>query len=139
MKDFLPGYVRTLADLMGLREWEFQVEDGTSDEDVATINLTQWQQHAVITIMPCFWLKPPDIQRWVVTHELVHSHVSPVRAVLDEDIASAKVLSQQVYEMAYASLTRIVEHAVNAIAAAWAKSLPLPPEEVKDAESILPH
>jgi hypothetical protein len=123
--DSLERYVRQLADLCGLRDWKVTLEDDAPDDDalgacfcvygrkVANIRLAE---HDTIESL-----------RHTIVHELLHSHLDPVRLPI-ENIRST--LGEPLYNVTHNSLVDAVEYATDAIASVIAPMLPLPDRAV---------
>jgi hypothetical protein len=137
--EWLPAYVRELADGLGLKDWtfEFHVETlgGEGEETVAEVRFAGYRKHAGIILDPVRWpAASRDWKREVLVHELVHCHINPIYYVLTEDICDGRLLNQSQYNMAHAAMKRQVEYATDGIAAAIACHYPLPPEETHETQ-----
>jgi hypothetical protein len=80
----VPGYVRFLANLMGLPHWKIHIEaaDGHGDA-YAEIFVTDNRAVAVMRLYPPFFQASEEDQRHSLVHELLHPRLHPVRVHFD--------------------------------------------------------
>lgn len=119
----LNAYIRELADLMGLRDWTFDLAAQPSKSDTyASIHCVHGQRHAKLKLCREFRTLTPAYQRATLVHELVHCHVEDAdelaRTLATEELGrQAAKTFERAFELA-------LEHAVDGIAEAWAPKLP---------------
>ncbi len=123
--EHLVRYVRLVADLFGLRDWEIIVAEQHCDEDtLADTETTYGQRNARLRFNEKWQAWPVEELRSTVVHELLHVHTEPICEML-ADMAGATL-----DEKAAAALTSAVsysmERAVDQIAVAIAPYFPLP-------------
>lgn len=71
----LVRYIRLIADMMGLRDWTFELDnDPTDANDLAHIEPIFGQRRAIIAVSAGFAGCPPEFQRKAIVHELTHAH-----------------------------------------------------------------
>jgi hypothetical protein len=122
-KDSFGPYVRSLADLMGLRDWKVTIGDGGArDDSAASVWLQGGVKNARIHLSEEFLGYDADRQRQTLVHELVHAHFA----------ASDGMLMDWLDDARYKGYVRIFEYAVDGIAEEWAKFLPLPNEGIEE-------
>ena len=80
----LGGYVRFLADALRLKDVQVDVvyDGGLPDGTAAEVRPVR-ARYLVLAIGPAFCDLPPDEQRHVLVHELLHGHLEPIREVAD--------------------------------------------------------
>lgn len=130
-RDELGRYVRHVADLCGLRDWHLviahkpieQSRDDTDHWDLAYCAVTYGRKKATIGFAEDWAAWSESDLRMVVTHELVHCHVEPMRWALNN---VKSVTGPGIYEVISDAFSDAMELAVDAIATAWAETLPLP-------------
>lgn len=128
-RDELVRYVREMADMMGLRDWMVGIADDPPPDDAnAQVDVPFGRRCAMIRFSSAWSNRDPEELRQTVAHELVHCHIWSLEQRIC-DIASlvgsdTRNLAENVYR-------ETMELAVDAIATAWAETLPLP---VKEAE-----
>lgn len=136
----LEQYVVTIADLMGLKDWRFQVKvsEITSDhvlsrntEAGATIEPLWANKSAVITFAPNWHERGPEDVRESVVHELVHAHLSHYTWMVGTLEKQLGALAFGVFEDA---MHIVDEYTTEAISIAWAETLPLPIEYADHVE-----
>lgn len=134
----LKAYVRELADLMGLRDWDFNVVIGDPTADLpgvdcasASIECVDGRKYAVITFADWVRQGSPEDIRDTVCHELIHAHLNPACEIVRVD--ACDLMQQQTYETLMAGFRRNVEFAVDGMAGALAKHLPLIEWKGRDA------
>jgi len=124
-RDQIEPYLRELADLVGLRDWNVQVSNDppANPEHAACIDVRYGLKVAVISFHPQWAQDDPESFRAICVHELLHAHVNHVRWPLNN---VAELVGKAIYDPLYQSVTDYIEYAVDAIATEWAKTLPLP-------------
>lgn len=125
-RERLKDYIRTLADQMGLYDWALRLgDDPPNIEGAAASNYTVYgRQYATIRFDDEWFDYEPDELRTYVVHELVHCHTAKMCWAFDnvKDVLGEGSL----YRLANMAFTDAHEMTVDAIATAWAKTLPLP-------------
>lgn len=119
-------YLRTLADLMGLKDWEITLSWDYSDDDsaAAMCHTTYGRKTALIRFGVAWWDNDPETQRYYCVHELLHCHTTPMHTALCN--AQGR-LGADAYEVLKGTHGDALEYAVDGIGVAFAKFLPLPP------------
>jgi hypothetical protein len=81
---YLDGYVRDLADRMGLKDWRIEVDrELTSDSVNARVICPDPYRRAVITLGSDFAGESAEDQRGAFVHELLHVHTWEMRTAVD--------------------------------------------------------
>lgn len=76
----LGRYIRHVADMMGLRDWSFELSHNPADgEAYASIVTTYGRKVAVIEVCPNWPNLDPKVQRHSIVHELVHAHLGGLK------------------------------------------------------------
>lgn len=120
--DEVVAYVSQLANLMGLGDWEITVSANAPDEDYATVNPVYGQRKALLALDPEWASLTRSTLRWVLVHELVHLHLARLKVGVENYLGR---LVEEMRPAAQEALNSEVEYAVDAIATAWARRLPL--------------
>ena len=111
------AYVRDIADRIGLKDWTITVP-GTPPRDHADASMWMCYGRRVarVHLPDSIRHEPPEEQRDIVVHELVHLHFAAMDGTvtdwLDEDKGKA--------------YNRLFEYGIDAMAAALAPHMPLP-------------
>lgn len=114
----LRTYLRTLADLMTLRDWRIDLDDRAADDgNCAQVTVTYGQKHARIWVCWDFAARSPEERRYTLVHELLHMHFD-----LADRIAAHGLKKGQREAVRLA-----LEVGVDDVARALAPHLPLPP------------
>jgi hypothetical protein len=129
--EYLQQYLRNAADIIGLRDWEisYEPEDSPPDEAEARICALD-NQRAFIGLAPKFWTHPPEQQRRILTHELVHLHFdrfSKFAELIEPQLAAST------FQLFADGLEQAEEQAVEALARVLSQALPLPKFPKADA------
>jgi hypothetical protein len=120
--DDLVAYLNLLADLMGLKDWELTVDTNAADDDYASVGPVYGQHRATLSVDPNWrQMRKADL-RWVLVHELTHLHLARLKVGVGNYLGRLRGGTKATGEKA---LDDEVEYAVDAIAMAWAKRLPL--------------
>jgi hypothetical protein len=122
----LASYIRIAGDCMGLRDWRFDVGEGTAEGNSAECTVIKNQRRARI----CFtreWVDPEvltnDEIRYYVAHELMHCHMW----FLDDFVEHlSNAIGQPARDLTMNMYNDRMEQVVDPIAFAWAETLPLP-------------
>ena len=134
-KKALAEYVRQLADLVGLRDWAFEVEckpDEYDDDTIASVSVQAVRHLAFITTWEMFDAKTAEEQRMAMVHELLHCHFTHVDEPIGQDLRNSGTLAGAAHDLFYTGFHRQLECTVDAIAVPWSRLLPLPPWENGD-------
>lgn len=116
-------YVRTVADLLALRDWTFEIDKDPCDDDAtATCRPCEGRKVAVISFSADFRNRPADEQRQTVVHELVHCHHASASDIVRLDVV--KHLAQSTYDMLWGAFSRQMEYMVDGLADAIAPLMP---------------
>jgi hypothetical protein len=134
-KQAFADYVREVADLLHLRDWDFDVyfEVPEMPDDVESggqswgmsVCQTRHRKHAVIRVPPDLRTSLPyqgDELKQSVAHELIHMHFAPLWDQARVDTRND--LGQSAYDYFIASFERNLEYGVDAMAEAIAPHLP---------------
>lgn len=121
----LGRYVRRMANEMELRDWTIDlVYDPPADDDcMAHIKCTYGRKRAQVSFPRDFFSLTPEQQRHAVCHELIHCHASGLEWQFNN--LGGRV-SPDVFDVLWGGMKDQIEFAVDAMAAALAKHLPLP-------------
>ena len=123
--DDLVLYVRVVADVFGLRDWEIIVSTEHCEEDtLADTETTYGQRLARLRFNEKWQDWSPEDLRSTVVHELIHVHTEPTSELL-ADVA-AVVLDEKVASAMMSAVSYSLERAVDQIAVAIAPYFPLP-------------
>lgn len=121
----LQRYLRKLADLLGLRDWDIELQqEWTGNEDAAaSVQCVYGRKFARVWVAKDFFTFAPEKQRAFCTHELMHCHLQPLTNVL---VNTKPHLASATYDVIYKSHLDALEYATDGIAVAVARFLPLP-------------
>lgn len=117
-------YARRIAEAMGLSGWV--ISEATcfaSDGCYAEVQAVYGQRSAVLYLSADWEELSAEVRRSTIVHELVHLHLAHLTFLSYDMFASVSKSSSDCFR---AALTLAEEYAVDAIAEAWAPSLPLP-------------
>lgn len=122
----LGNYLRTIADLMELRDWHLDLSHGLPDADdaIATCEPIFGRKKAVFRFCDGFENLPREEQRNTVVHELVHCHLAAAQGVAERDMEG--VLAAESDRVFFRAFRRNLEYAVDGLANAIAKHMPYP-------------
>lgn len=122
--DSLTGYVRGIADALGLRDHTFDVRVGMLDGDMrATCVSIYGRRYHVLTVHDSFFGLPPEEQREAIVHEVLHPHFHPLTehlTPLQEELGRGQ------YRVLERGFLRDLEQSVDALTTALVGLLPLP-------------
>jgi hypothetical protein len=120
----LVNYTREIADLIGLKSWQFDLSrDPAPYGVIARVEVWGDSETCTIWIGPAFWKYGPKMQRETVVHELIHCHTNPL--VKYAKAMGRSELGQQASRAFDAALDINHERTVDGIAAAVARMCPL--------------
>jgi hypothetical protein len=73
---FWLGYIRQLADLMQLKDWDIDLSRGEPQSNTADAEICTYygQRGAAISLPVKFFAQSPERQRYFIAHELMHCH-----------------------------------------------------------------
>lgn len=120
------GYMRAVADRLGLRDWTITVMRAPLDDDddaAARIVPTYGRRQAKIWLAYVFNEWDAEEQRHVIVHELLHLTVEPLFARLSHTLP--KVLGAPIYDLLMASIKLDAEYQNDALADFIAPLFPL--------------
>lgn len=116
-QNWLPDYVRQIADLFALKDWSFQIEASDPDGEMS-VQCAKGRRRALMEVAESFWSLAPEKQRHCVTHELVHCHNWPAFTFAEERLGA----------MEKACLLEWEEYSTDSITDGVAPLMPLPPK-----------
>jgi hypothetical protein len=122
--DALARYVRVVADLFGLRDWEIVIASDHCDADtLAETECTYGQRIAVLRFNEKWPEWKPEDMRSTVVHELLHVHTEVLTELLGD--LNKVGLEEDVASMADTAFSYLLERIVDQIAVAIAPYFPL--------------
>jgi len=127
----LCDYIRHLANMMGLRDWEFELKwraDKSTDDDpdeieYASCKPTYGRKYAVLAFSHDAVNGDPYTLRNTVVHELVHCHLGGAQNIFENEVFD-NVNHPQPWNTLWDGFKRQLEYAVDGMATAWAVSMP---------------
>lgn len=130
-------YVRTLADLLHLKDWRIVVDNEpppTEPPALAAVKVTPGRKYAIVRFASDWYESAPEELRHTVTHELIHCHIAGMDQAVE---GAADVFGLPAYNLFANGFNMALEHATDGLADAVAGFLPLPtippePERVDD-------
>lgn len=125
--DILGDYIRWVANEIGLRDWAFLLQRDEPDdkEALAVVCPTYGRKYATVRVCHEFRGIRPEEQRATIVHELLHCHLVLATDAVQQDLNNTMLMSRPTYLMFWEHFKRMVEYAIDGMADAWAKSLPL--------------
>ena len=125
-RDELVRYVRVVADVFGLRDWEIVVSDEFTDDDdtLADTATTYGQRVARLRFNEHWQSWTPEELRSTVVHELLHVHTESISEVLGDIVGAT--MDEKAAAATTAAVSYQLERAVDQIAVAIAPYFPLP-------------
>lgn len=122
-REWLVRYIRQSADLVGLRDWTYEVSAlPCVSNRAADITLVEGRRIARLAFCAGFRELPERDQREAIAHELVHCHLHGVADVVRVDIAAA--IRPTLHSVLWSSFERQLEHAVDAMVPVFARAIP---------------
>jgi hypothetical protein len=119
------AYVRLVADLCDLRDWDIFVYVGNVGDDLlATCEAVYGQRRAKINLASNWQSMDADDFRATVVHELVHCHFAALDHTVSEMTSAA--FPRRFGKLFEAAYTVQVEYTVDALSLVLSKLLPLP-------------
>ncbi len=124
-QDKIGPYIRELADLCGLRDWTINILDDppANPGHAACVDVRYGRRWVNVSFHPDWAQERPESFRSTCVHELLHCHLKPMEWAVNNVQDHLGVAVFSVFSHAY---TDAEEMAIDAIATAWAESLPLP-------------
>jgi hypothetical protein len=124
----LAEYVRTLADALGLRDWDVTLaEDHSMSEEVfADVRVPRGRKHATITLGGEYFTSSQEERRATIVHELLHCHFMSLEDLIEDTLPP--LIGRPAFSMFRHGHTQIIEQGVEGVSVAIAHFLPLPPE-----------
>lgn len=124
-RDELGKYLRKLADVMGLRDWDIQlVDDAPSDGGAAaSIWVVYGRKRAEVRFTHDWSANTPEQLRYYAVHELVHCHLDGGFEVVNN---LELTIGKPLHAVTWNFMKDHIEHATDGIAMAWAETLPVP-------------
>lgn len=122
---FWLGYIRQLADLLGLKDWRIELDrDPTNREGAGASNYTYYgRKKADITFGPSFLVQSPEDQRYILAHECLHCHFDHIHKGVIAYAESKGDGDESYFAQAH---LRDFENIVDTVAVIVAPFLPLP-------------
>lgn len=121
-------WCRVIANTLGLTDWSFTIDyDPSLPEDVyARVKPAHARQAATVMVGDEFLASSPEEQRVTIVHEFLHCHL----AASDEVVTGAlpDLLGTPTFQAFQTAYDLSIERAIESIAVAFARLLPLPPE-----------
>lgn len=126
--DYLGAYIKKLAHILRLRDWRIRVSDEHCGEH-AWAEISRLDDHYEVVIkMNIEWpTMERDALRMTLAHELLHIHEFNGQAIVAVDILG-NVRNHALRHTLHKTYGREMELMTDALAAAIAPLLPLPPE-----------
>lgn len=119
----LAKYTSVIAAELGLRDWTLAFPDEPCEEGaLAEVDCTYGRKRATVRFAPDFMHHPPEEQRIVVLHELIHIHFAQERQAVRDALDS---LGRDAREVAHESYRMSHEYGVDGLASAIADRYPL--------------
>lgn len=124
------AYLRSLADLLGLRDWRVELEDEPCDSQTAAacVRCIYGQKHAYVRLGRGFDDESPGLQRHYLVHECLHLHL---RLLDDVMVNVGNRLAPDTYSALRDTFDDAEEVAIDGIGWAVSQFLPLPPAFVE--------
>lgn len=108
-------YVRLVADALGLRDHEVEVQSRhAAPGRIAEVDLSAFRQTVRLRVCEGFRELPSDDQRHAIVHELVHAHVKALCDTVEQGVPSW--MPERTWEMFRGIFERDVEVLVDTIA-----------------------
>ena len=123
--DGLTRYSRQVADTIGLRDFEIEVDHHPCpEENVALVFVTPERRHLRVMVCRNFAGMSPDDQRYALVHEFVHGVLGRVSVLVEEIIRGW--MPPMTANHFHAVWVREVEEATHVLASVVASSVPIP-------------
>lgn len=134
--DQINTYISQTKDLLGLKDWNIALHDDqwADDTTAAQCRITFGQQHARLFIHNDFVEATQEEQRCDIVHELIHCHLINYDEAVTNDFLD-NVGLRDTLKLAFAKIfNRLLESAVDGIAVAVSKLVPMPTWEALHVE-----
>jgi hypothetical protein len=124
----LANYVRDIADLLDLRDWKLNIEPVPEPDPAfrASCSPVEGRRFARVAFSRDVATWPPDLIRSTVAHELIHCHFSH----LDDVVGKAEKPLGLAFGPWHDAYKLAAEHAIDALAEAFADHCPMPPRSL---------
>jgi hypothetical protein len=120
-------YLRTLADLLGLRDWHITLSRASAEESSrAQVDLHLTKDEAEVVLSNQWWTFTPEQRRLTITHELLHAHTTRLCRVVTR---LTSMMNEPAMEYAGRAHYEEEEIVVQRLARIIAPYLPLPEQE----------
>jgi hypothetical protein len=120
-------YLRTLADLVGLRDWHITLSRAVCDSDSrAQVSVHRGKDEADVTLSAAWRALSPEQRRLTITHELLHCHTGRLCRVVTR---LGNLIDEPSMEYAKRAHDEEEEIVVQRLARVIAPYLPLPEQE----------
>ena len=121
----LTGYARQVADTVGLRDFEIEVDHHPCpEENVALVFVTPERRHLRLMVCHNFGRLPPVEQRYALVHEFVHGVLARMCVLVEKSIVAwMPPLTAASFRAVF---EREVEEATHVLASTLAGSMPIP-------------
>lgn len=126
------AYARMLCNQLELRDWTIRIlHDPSAEGDdpdtmpMATVKCLYGRKMAEIKLCRGWEQRDPEEKRVTLVHELTHLHCDGMADIVHTDLHS--YLGDAVWNVVWAGFRRHLEHAVDAMAEALAKHMPVYP------------
>ena len=138
-EDAAKAYIDTIADLMGLGDWDIVLHfklpqaaraqmRGSSDDYDAWLEPVDGRRAAALWLPPNWYAASPADQRHTIVHELLHCHHAAEELLVRDELEH--LLESFAVDVLHVPIHRwwsqANEYAVDAISVAWAAMLPQP-------------
>lgn len=121
----LRAYVRQIADLMDLRDWDITVTVGDVDDDtIATCVAVYGQRRATVSFNKSWKQMSADDLRSTTVHELIHCHFGPLDHLVSHVAAAG--MDKRVVKVFEAAYGHQMEYVTDALAMVVSRGLPFP-------------
>lgn len=129
----LGEYVRSLADVMGLRDWHINLMHDPPDdpEHAACVDVRYGRRVVNVHFHPSWAQNEPETLRSTCVHELLHCHLKPTEWAINN---ASGALGMVGFTILHGSYMDALEVAIDSMATAWAETLPLPIEYAENVE-----
>ena len=121
----LSVYGRRVADGIGLRDYEVEVEHRPASEgSIAECDVSPMRRAIRLRVCQGFSELPPEHQRHAVVHEFVHAFFVGVSTQVEENVTGW--MPTRTYEMFQQGFERELERGVDALSVVISEHVPLP-------------
>lgn len=122
--DQYSDFLRSTADLLGLRDWELRLseEPATDEDNNAEVRVTFGQRRATVTLARDFNTEPLETQQHCLVHELLHIHFDPTFTLLSQSLPN--LIGKTAWTILEEAQREREEHAVDALATALNPLIP---------------